>query len=614
MRPTLAVYRGFLTRYLADCRGQMAVLALLLLAHTAAGVYAPQLLRGIVDELTVRGASAVLAHAAAWYLAVAALRQLTRGAAAVIGENVSWIATNRVRTDLVRHTLGLDPGFVGRHPPGAMLERIDGDANQLAAFFSQFSLRLLAAALLLIGILVALLIEDWRLCLALFLFAVTVTALLLKLRSFGVPYYDRLREASADLHGFVEERLAAIEEIKALGGLVHALRRMTGLIGAQVQHAKRAYSLGTLVWPLVNVVMGIGTGLMMAWGGVMALRGDMTLGTLYLMFSYINLLFWPFEDLAHQMEELQKAGGNVVRIQRLLAERSALADGTRETLPRRPARIALEQVSFRYPPAGAAGVDADSDAARGGNRSETSQEIDRELVLHDLSLTVAPGRTLGILGRTGSGKTTIARLLARLYDPQAGRVTVDGVDLRDFRLREVRARVAVVTQEVQFFGATIRDNLTLFDAAVDDQRVEAALERLHLRPWLAAQPDGLDTVLASAQLALSAGEAQRLALARVLLRDPDIVILDEAAARLDPASEYEVEEALAELLVGRTGVVIAHRPRSVEKVDDILILEGGRIAEHGPRRQLLANPDSRLHELLALSTAAEPSPGAVAAG
>lgn len=590
MRPSFAVYRGFLTRYLADCPGQVALLALLLLAHTAAGVYAPQLLRGIVDELTARGASAALAHAAAWFLAVAALRQLARGAAAVIGENVSWIATNRVRTDLVRHTLGLDPGFVGRHPPGAMLERIDGDANQLAAFFSQFSLRLLAAALLLTGILVALLIEDWRLCLALFLFAAAVTAMLLKLRSFGVPYYDRLREAAADLHGFVEERLAAIEEIKALGGLVHTLRRMTGLIGAQVHHAKRAYSLGTLVWPLVNVVMGIGTGLMMAWGGALTLRGDMTLGTLYLMFSYINLLFWPFEDLAHQMEELQKAGGNVVRIQRLLEERSSLPDGAREAFPRRPVRIALEQVSFRYPAAG--------DRLR-----------PEEPVLRDLSLTVAPGRTLGILGRTGSGKTTIMRLLARLYDPQAGRITVDGVDLREFRLREVRARVAVVTQEVQFFGATVRDNLALFDAAVDDRRIEAALDRLHLLPWLAALPDGLDTVLASAQLALSAGEAQRLALARVLLRDPDVVILDEAAARLDPVSEHDVEEALAELLVGRTGVVIAHRPGSVEKVDDILILERGRMVEHGPRRRLLADPGSRLHGLLALGAAAGVSPG-----
>ena len=592
MRLSLSVYRRFLTRYLVDCRGPVALLALLLLVHTAAGVYAPQLLRGIVDQLTARGASAALAHAAAWFLVVAAVRQLTRGAAAVIGENVSWIATNRVRTDLVRHTLGLDPGFVGRHPPGAMLERIDGDANQLAAFFSQFALRLLAAALLLAGILAALLIEDWKLFLALFLFAAAVTAMLLKLRSFGVPYYDRLREAAADLHGFVEERLAAIEEIKALGGLVHAVRRMTGLIGVQVHHAKRAYSLGTLVWPLVNVVMGIGTGLMMAWGGALALRGDMTLGTLYLMFSYINLLFWPFEDLAHQMEELQKAGGNVVRIGRLLDERSALADGTRETFPRRPASIALERVSFRYPGAGARAAEQE------------------EPVLSGLSLTIAPGRTLGILGRTGSGKTTIMRLLARLYDPQAGRITVDGVDLREFRLREVRDRIAVVTQDVQFFGATIRDNLALFDAAVDDRRIEGALDRLHLASWLAAQPDGLDTVLASAQLALSAGEAQRLALARVLLRDPDIVILDEAAARLDPVSEHDVEEALAELLVGRTGVVIAHRPGSVEKVDDILILERGRMVEYGPRQQLLADPGSRLHGLLALSTAERSTSGA----
>ena len=174
----------------------------------------------------------------------------------------------------------------------------------------------------------------------------------------------------------------------------------------------------------------------------------------------------------------------------------------------------------------------------------------------------------------------------------------------------MRTRIAVVTQEVQFFGATIRDNLALFDAAVDDRRIESALDRLHLLPWLAAQPHGLDTVLASAQLALSAGEAQRLALVRVLLRDPDIVILDEAAARLDPVSEREVEEALAALLAGRTGVVIAHRPRSVEKVDDILILDRGRLVEYGARQQMLADPGSRLHGLLALSTAESPPSGA----
>ena len=224
-------------------------------------------------------------------------------------------------------------------------------------------------------------------------------------------------------------------------------------------------------------------------------------------------------------------------------------------------------------------------------------------MLRELSFRVHAGRALGILGRTGSGKTTITRLLARLYDPGAGRVTLSGVDLREFRLPELRAGIAVVTQDVQFFRGTIRDNLCLFDAAVDDRRLQQACERLGMASWLARQPEGLDTVISSAQLALSAGEAQRLAVARAFLRNPQIVILDEAAARLDPATEREVDRALKTLLEGRTGVVIAHRLRSVEKVHDILILERGRIAEYGPRQALLADPRSRLNELLTLGAA-----------
>ena len=179
-------------------------------------------------------------------------------------------------------------------------------------------------------------------------------------------------------------------------------------------------------------------------------------------------------------------------------------------------------------------------------------------------------------------------------------MTLNGVDLREFRLSALPAGIAVVTQDVQFFRGTIRDNLCLFDAAIDDGRLQAACGRLGLLAWLSQQPAGFDTVISSAQLALSAGEAQRLALVRAFLRDPDIVILDEAAARLDPATEREVEHALKALLQGRTGVVIAHRLRSVEKVDDILILERGASVEHGPRQALLDDPRSRLNELLAL--------------
>lgn len=586
MKPTFALYRGFLTRYLAHCRGQVALLGAMLLGHTVTSVYAPQLLRSFIDGVVSGRAAAALTQVAALFLAVAAGRQLSRGLTAYFSESVAWSATNRLRTDLLRHTVGLDLSFVNRHAPGVMLERIDGDSNQLATFFSQLSLRLLRGILLLAGIVVALLIEDWRLCLALLGFAAAVTFLLIKLRSLGVPYHDRLREAAANLHGFVEERLAGLEDLKALGGLVPALRRMVALIEVQVERAKRAFTLGALVWPAMSVAMGIGTGLMLAWGGALTLRGEMTIGTVYLLFSYLNLMFWPFEDLAHQMQELQKAGGNLIRIQRLFATRGSLRDGARGRLPAGPVSIAFDAVRFRYP---SGGTEEEAPAA--------------EEVLRDISFRIGAGRALGILGRTGSGKTTVTRLLARLYDPTAGRVTLNGVDLRDFRLSALRAGIAVVTQDVQFFRGTIRDNLGLFDAAIDDRRLQHACDRLGLLPWLARQPQGLDTVISSAQLALSAGEAQRLALARAFLRDPQIVILDEAAARLDPATEREVEHALKTLLEGRTGVVIAHRLRSVEKVDDILILERGRIVEYGPRQALLAAPGSHLNELLALATA-----------
>jgi len=586
VKPSFAIYRRFFTRYLAHCRGQVALLGSMLLVHTVASVYAPQLLRGFIDGVVAGSPAEQLAAVAALFLAVAAGRQVSRGLTAYFSESVAWSATNRLRSDLLRHTLGLDLSFVNRHAPGVMLERIDGDSNQLATFFSQLSLRLLRGVLLLAGILVALLVEDWRLCLALLGFVAVVTVILVKLRSLGVPYHDRLRDAAADLHGFVEERLAGIEDLKALGGLVQALRRMTSLIAVQVRRARVAYSLGTLVWPMVNVVMGIGTGLMLAWGGVLTLRGEMTIGTVYLLFSYLNLMFWPFEDLAHQMEELQKAGSSLVRIQRLFDIRGSLRDGNRRTLPSRPAGIAFENVSFRYPDGGTGPSGPDRDAS--------------EEVIRDLSFRIEAGRFLGILGRSGSGKTTVTRLLARLYDPSAGRVTLNGVDLREYRLSALRSGISVVTQEVQFFRGSIRDNLRLFDPAIDDRRLEAAFDRLGLLPWLARQPAGLDTLISSGQLALSAGEAQRLALARAFLRDPDIVVLDEAAARLDPVTEGEVEHALEALLKGRTGVVIAHRLRSVEKVDDILILERGTLVEHGPRQALLDDPHSRLNELLAV--------------
>jgi ATP-binding cassette subfamily B protein len=241
--------------------------------------------------------------------------------------------------------------------------------------------------------------------------------------------------------------------------------------------------------------------------------------------------------------------------------------------------VEFRDVSFAYPVAGAGRALPDP-------------------VLQGISFRLEPGRVLGLLGRTGSGKTTLARLLCRLYDPGSGAVLLGGVDLRELRLDDLGRRIGLVTQEVQLFAATVRDNLTLFDPSIADERIVAALDGLGLSAWYHALPAGLDTELPPGGGSLSAGEAQLLAFARVFLRDPDVVVLDEASSRLDPATEALIERAVNRLLAGRTAIVIAHRLGTVARVDEIMILDGGHIVEAGTRTALALDPTSRFAALL----------------
>jgi ABC-type multidrug transport system fused ATPase/permease subunit len=223
-----------------------------------------------------------------------------------------------------------------------------------------------------------------------------------------------------------------------------------------------------------------------------------------------------------------------------------------------------------------------------------------DAVLNDLTFTVPAGTVLGLLGRTGSGKTTIARLLCRLYDPAAGAVSVGGVDLRHLSREALRQHVALVTQDVQLFQASVRDNISFFDRSVDDERILEAFEQLGLAAWCRSLANGLDTMLGANGAGLSAGEGQLLALARVFLRNPSVVILDEASSRLDPVTERLLERAISALLANRTTIIIAHRLTTIARASDILILERGDIVEYGPRLDLLNNPSSRLAALFRL--------------
>ena len=297
-----------------------------------------------------------------------------------------------------------------------------------------------------------------------------------------------------------------------------------------------------------------------------------TLGTAFLIVQYTQSLVRPIQQLSVQMEELQKVGASLVRIHELLQFQRKVKDEGQAIFPDGPPSINFDSVNF-------------------GCEEE-------EVVLSEISFNLAPGRTLGLLGRTGSGKSTLIRLLLRFYDVASGAVRLSDVDVRMLPLQNLRQQVAMVTQQVQLFRGSIRDNLTFPDRSIPDGDILYAFEQLGLQEWFAALPDGLDTELRKSGDGLSAGEAQLLAFARVYLKDPRLLILDEASSRLDPATEEKLERAIRRLRQNRTCIIIAHRLATVQQADDILILSDGKMEEFGERESLSRDPHSRFSKLL----------------
>jgi ATP-binding cassette subfamily B protein len=550
----------------------VAILAAVLFAAIGLQLWSPQLLRRFIDGAMAGEATDRLVRLAIIFIGIALVTQVLLAFSKYLGEQIGWTATNNLRTDLTAHCLSLDQTFHKARTPGEMVERIDGDVNLLANFFSQFAIDLVGNLALMAGVLVLLTIEDWRIGLGMALFAAVSLAVLLRIRAFAEPYQAAEREADAQFFGFLGERLAGIEDLRSSGAEPHTLRRFTEHLRGWWPRTRLAYLTGASAWMVTLVLFAIGNAIAFGLGLGLYRAGVITIGTIYLIFHYTELLRRPIEQIRTQLQDLQKAGASIGRVQELFTLRSNLPDGTGATLPAGPLAVAFDNVTFGYE--------------------------DDERVLCDISLEVGAGQVLAVLGRTGSGKTTLARLLSRLYDPTAGAVRLGGVALRDAPLADVRRQVGVVTQDVQLFAGTVRDNLTFFNAAIPDDRLWRALDALGLAGWLRALPEGLDTPLAAGGGGLSAGEAQLLAFARVFLGDPGLVILDEASSRLDPATEALIGRAVETVLRDRTGVIIAHRLDTVRRADLVLILDKGRIAEWGERAALATDPTSRYAALL----------------
>ncbi|AIE73432.1 ATP-binding protein of ABC transporter [Synechocystis sp. PCC 6714] len=585
--------------YLSPQWGQVLALASALGGSIVLQVLNPQILRYFIDTALAGGPQRVLVVAALGFMAIAVVRQGLEIIATYFSETVAWTATNNLRLNLAQHTLNLDLNFHKSHNSGELVERIDGDVDALARFFSQFVLQVLGNGLLVISVLGVLWFEQWQAGLGLTLFALLALGILSWLQSLAVEPWAIYRGISADFYDFITEYLRGLEDIRGNGAVGYVMDRFYRLMGKWLKAFHQARLTSTLLWGSTVGLFTVGNAVALALGAYLWRVQGITIGTVYLFFYYASLLQEPIERIREELEQFQQAVASLHRIKALIRYPPKSNSGKAKTLPDGPLSVRGEGVWFSYPTTKAlTPKDMGKLAQECFDPGQADNNQHCRYALQNLTWHLPPGQVLGLLGHTGSGKSTFARLLLNFYDPQRGHIYLGGVNLGEICRQDFHHRVGFVTQDVQLFQTSIRNNLTFFNPHIPDQRILEALSYLGLKPWLATLPKGLETELGTDGGGLSAGQAQLLAFARVFLKNPGLVILDEASSRLDPMTEQLIDQAINRLLEHRTGVIIAHRLKTVERADQILILDRGKILEYGDRLSLLANPQSHFRQLL----------------
>jgi ATP-binding cassette subfamily B protein len=473
--------------------------------------------------------------------------------------------TARIRDDLFAHAMALSLRFHDRTPVGKLLTRLTSDVDALAEVFGSGAVGVLGDLVTLLVIAATMITIEWRLGLLLLVAQIPVTLGIIWLQGRYRKANYRVREELSQLNADLQENLQGLEVVQMFRRERRNSERFATTTGAYRRAVTGTILYDSAISAFIEWVALVAIALVLALGGSMVTAGVMGLGTLTTFILYSQRLFDPLRQLAERFTQIQGGLTAVERIGELLEEPIEIADPAQPIRPHgasgEAAEVVFEAVSFAYRP--------------------------DEPILQDFSIRIAPGEHVALVGPTGSGKTTVIRLLCRLYEPQQGRILLDGVDIRDLPLATLRQRLGVVLQDTFLFSGTVADNLRL-DTPISRDQLERTCADLGLNPLLGRLSDGLATELRERGGNLSSGEKQLLAVARVALRNPSVLVMDEATAFMDPSTEATLQRDLDTLLSGRTAIVIAHRLATVEAADRILVLQRGRLVEQGNHRQLRA--------------------------
>lgn len=556
-QPTLHRTAAFLRPHR---RGVVLGVSLVLL-YTAALLAGPAIVRYAIDEGLVPGEAAALWRAVAAYVVVALVGYGALRAQITVVTRVGEEFLRDLRVRVFDHLQSLPLGFYEGESAGTLISRMTADIDAVRQLVQGSLFSFVSNVLLLVLSFGVLLWMSPLLALLCFAAAPPVYLASRRFEKRSGRAWLALREGVGETMSATQEGLSGAREVRAFGREDAAVSRFRAKNTRQLHAFLAAIKINTRYFPIIEGVGVCVTAVVLVAGGLLVARDAVTLGTVVAFVLYLRNLFDPIEELSSIYGDIQQAGAALVKVFALLDTEPDLTESRNpRDLPER-GTLAAENVSFAY--------------ASGSP------------VLRDASLAVRPGETLALVGATGAGKSTLNKLLARFYDPDTGRVTFGGIDLRDARLDVLRRRIVSVSQEGFLFNASIRENVRIGDPGATDEEVEQALRDLGVYGRFAKLPDGLDTSVAARGGRLSAGERQLVSLGRAALADPAVLILDEATSSLDPGTEALAGDALERLTHGRATVVIAHRLTTAARADRVAVMEGGRLVEEGTHEELL---------------------------
>ena len=564
-------------------RGRAALTVFALLLGTAAALAPPLLARAAIDDGIERHDFGKLVLVVAALLVSSLLVWGTTYAQTYL---VGWVgqrALADLRIRIFEHLQTLPIGFYESRPAGVLISRITNDVEALDSLVTDSVVTLFQSGLTLVGTVGILLYLDVKLALITFCVLPLLLAGSLWFRIVSAGAFRRTRETIGAITGYLQETLSGIRVVRSFGQESAHEAQLTELNAENRDANMTTVKLNAAYFPSVEMLSGVAVAVIVLYGGYQAIDGHISIGTIVAFVAALSNLFEPIQQLSQLYATYQSGMAALEKIFLLLDERPDLSDRPDAVeLPRIAGEVDFDDVSFAYKP------------RRGGESNGAQPE--EVLALDHVSLQIPPGQTVALVGATGAGKSTMAKLVARFYDPTSGAVLVDGHDLREVASSSLRSQMGIVPQEAFLFSGTVAENIAFGRPDATPDQIRAAAGAVGAEEFIAELPRGFDTEIGERGTQLSAGQRQLIAFARALIADPRILVLDEATSNVDLHSEARIEKGLRRLLAGRTSIVIAHRLSTIRQAGRIVVLEHGRIAEQGTHDELI-DAEGRYYEL-----------------